>query len=263
MKIYRHWVIEKQKIIIDGNEQEITCYGGSNISAEDARVKAREKTKKIEKKIKGEKHIFDEYEAEIREEILQTIDLHTAITRNRYGARVLNTENTMILDIDKPKLSVGDVFNKKDAKARIFYKVRKLAATPRYKEYSFRLYETYQGARVIVLGREFDPRDRETKKMMDEFNCDPLYTFLCIKQGCYRARLTPKPSRMKMRGYKVKFPREGDDGEFQQWLAEYESKSCDFCGCRFIEQLGASRYLNSVVRLHDEMTGINRQQPLA
>jgi hypothetical protein len=68
---------------------------------------------------------------------------------------------------------------------------------------------------------------------------------------------------MKMRGYKVKFPREGDDGEFQQWLAEYESKSCDFCVCRFIEQLGASRYLNSVVRLHDEMTGINRQQPLA
>jgi hypothetical protein len=155
------------------------------------------------------------------------------------------------------------LFAKKDAKAKIFDMVRKLAVTPKYKEYGFRLYETYQGARVIVLEKDFDPRDRETKKMMDEFHCDPLYTFLCIKQGCYRARLTPKPSRMKMRGYKVKFPREGDDSEFKQWLAEYESNSRNFCVCRLIEQIGASRYLSSVVRLHDEMTGINVQQPLA
>ncbi|HET9913271.1 MAG TPA: hypothetical protein VFQ13_15350 [Anaerolineales bacterium] len=266
MKIYKHWVIEKQKIIIDGNEQEITCYGGSNISAEDAQAKAREKAKKIERKIKGEKHLFDEYEAEIREEILQIIDDHSAITRNRYGASVLNTENMMILDIDKPKTSFGDLFRKKDAqsdKTRIFDTVRKLAITPKYKEYGFRLYETYQGARVIVLGREFDPRDRETKKMMDEFNCDPLYTFLCIKQGCYRARLTPKPYRMKMRGYKVKFPREGDDGEFQQWLSQYESNSRGFCVCRFVEQVGMNTPPNDVVCLHDDLTGVNFRQPLA
>ena len=31
MKIYKYWTIEKQKIIIDGAEQEVTCYGGSNI----------------------------------------------------------------------------------------------------------------------------------------------------------------------------------------------------------------------------------------
>lgn len=266
MKIYKHWVIEKQKIIIDGNEQEITCYGGSNISAEDARARAREKAKKIERKIKGEKHLFDEYEAEIREEILRLIDNHSAITRNRYGASVLNVENLMILDIDKPKTSFGDLFRKKDPqsdKTRIFDTVRKLAITPKYKEYGFRLYETYQGARVIVLGREFDPRDRETKRMMDEFNCDPLYTFLCIKQGCYRARLTPKPYRMKMRGYKVKFPREGDNSEFQQWLSQYEANSRSFNVCRFIEQIGTNHPLNDVIRLHDDLTGINFRQPLA
>jgi len=116
---------------------------------------------------------------------------------------------------------------------------------------------------VIVLGREFDPRDRETKKMMDEFNCDPLYTFLCIKQGCYRARLTPKPYRMKMRGYKVKFPREGDNGEFQQWLSQYEANSRSFNVCRFIEQIGTNHSLNDVIRLHDDLTGVNFRQPLA
>jgi hypothetical protein len=141
--------------------------------------------------------------------------------------------------------------------------VRKLAATPKYKEYGYRLYETYQGARVIVLGRDFDPRDRETKRMMDEFNCDPLYTFLCVKQGCYRARLTPKPYRMKMHGYKVRFPREGDDSEFQRWLSEYEGNSRNFNVCRFIEQIGLSQRLNDIVSLHDEMTGVNYRQPLA
>ena len=266
MKIYKHWVIEKQKILIDGKQQEITCYGGSNISVEEARLKAREKAEKIERKIKGERHLFDEYEVEIREEILRILDDHSAITRNRYGASVLNTETLMILDIDKPRTTFGDLFKKKDAqsdKARIFDMVRKLAASPKYQEYGFRLYETYQGARVIVLGKEFDPRASTTKKMMDEFNCDPLYTFLCIKQGCYRARLTPKPYRMKMHGYRVKFPREGDDSEFQQWLAEYERNSQSFCVCRFVEQIGKNHLLDDVVCLHDDLTGINYRQPLA
>jgi len=206
---------------------------------------------------------------EIREEILRIIDDHLSITRNRYGASILNTENMMILDIDKPRMIIGDLFKRKNAqlaKVRIFNTVRKLAATPKYKEYSFRLYETYQGSRVIVLGKDFDPRDRETKRMMDEFNCDPLYTFLCIRQGCYRARLTPKPYRMKMRGYKVKFPREGDDSEFQQWLSQYELNSRnfnDFNAGRFIEQIGMNHCLSDVIRLHDEMTGINFRQPLA
>jgi len=139
----------------------------------------------------------------------------------------------MILDIDKPKPvagGLGGLFKKKDTrppKEQIFEMVKTLATT-KYKNLSFRIYETYQGARVIVLGREFDPRDDATRKMMDEFNCDPLYTLLCNKQGCYRARLTPKPSRMKLKGYKVKYPREGDDSEFQRWVSEYENMSRSF-----------------------------------
>jgi len=154
MKIYKYWVTEKQKILIDGAEQDLTCYGGSNISEEEARGRAKEKAEKVRRKIKGEKHLFDEYETEIREEILKIIDDQSIITRNRYGAQVLNAEHLLILDIDKPKASFGDVFKKKDAgqdKRKIFDMVRKLVSTPKYQEYSFRLYETCQGARVIVL----------------------------------------------------------------------------------------------------------------
>jgi len=264
MKIYKYWAVEKQKIMIDHAEQVINCYGGSNISVEEARSRAREKAEKIQRQIAGEKHVFDRYEAEIREEILQTIDDHSAITRNRYGAQVLNTENLMILDIDKPK-ATGGLFKKKDTrppKDQIFEMVRNLATT-KYRDYGFRTYETYQGARVIVLGGSFDPRNGETKKMMDEFNCDPLYTTLCNKQGCFRARLTPKPYRMKMRPYKVNFPRDDVDTKFQQWLAQYESESRNFNVCKFIEQAGAGQSINDVVMLHDEITGVGYSQKLA
>ena len=265
MKLYKYWTVEKRKILIDGMEQVINCYGGSNVSAEDALSRAREKAEKIQRKIAGERHIFDRYEAEIREEILQMIDDHSAITRNRYGAQVLNTENLMILDIDKPK-PTGGLFKRKDnrpPKDQIFDMVRNLAASANYKDYGFRTYETYQGARVIVLGKNFDPRNSETRKMMDEFNCDPLYTTLCNKQGCFRARLTPKPYRMKMKPYKVSFPREDVDPEFQLWLAEYERASRNFSVCKFIEQVGARHYEDRAIQIHDEITGVSYSQRLA
>ena len=268
MKVFKYWATEKQNILIDGTQQEITCYGGSNISVEDAREKAREKAHKIERKIAGDKHLFEDYEAEIREELLQTIDDHSVITRNRYGAQVLNTENLMILDIDKPKSAkggmLGGLFKKKDPrppKEQIFEMVRAQAAS--YGRYAFRIYETYQGARVIVLGGDFDARNEGTQKMMEEFNCDPLYALLCSKQGCFRARLTPKPSRMRFRGYKVKYPREGDDREFQRWVSEYESISRGFSVCKLVEQVGASHSMNEVVRLHDDITGVGYPQRLA
>jgi len=34
MKTHKYLTVEKQKILIDGAEQEVTCYGGSNISEE-------------------------------------------------------------------------------------------------------------------------------------------------------------------------------------------------------------------------------------
>jgi len=269
MKLYQYWITEKQKIIIDGQPQEITCYGGSNISMDDARRAAMEKAQKIQRKIAGERRVFEDYESEIREEVLQTIDPRNVITRNRYGAQVLNSENIVFLDIDKPKPSgggLGGLFKKKDTrspKEQIFDMVKTLATT-KYSNYLFRIYETYQGARVIVLGKDFDPRDAQTKKLMDEFNCDPLYTFLCVKQGCFRARLTPKPSRMKLRGFKVKYPREGDDSEFQRWVGEYESLSRGFSVCKLIEKTGSDvDGIPEAVRLHDDVTGVGYPQRLA
>ncbi len=266
MKLFKYWASEKQKVKVWGEEKEITCYGGSNVSLEDAAVKAKEKMEMLKRKIGGDRSVFRDYEIEIREEILRTVDEKSIITRNRYGAQVLNAESLMFLDIDKPKTSLGGLFKKSDPqrdKAMIFEQIRKTAANPKYQGLGFRIYETFQGARVIVLGREFSTKDRSTYEMMRDFNCDALYVAICRKQGCFRARLTPKPYRMRMQSYKVRYPSDGNDSEFQSWLSIYEQSSRNFSVCNFVEQIGASQYAGEVVQLHDEITGVNVNQPLA
>ncbi len=267
MKIFKHWTAEKKRINLQGSDTEITTYGGSNASIEESALRAKEKMEKVIRKINGESGIFDDYQVEIREEILQTLDDKTIITRNRYGAQVMNAENLMFLDIDKPKASLGGFFKKSSPeqdKEKIFDMVRKLAAASKYQGLVFRVYETYQGARVIVLGKNFDPQDRATLDMMNEFNCDKLYATLCKKQACFRARLTPKPRRIKMESYKVRYPREGMDGAFESWLQKYESASRHYSVCRFVEQIGVSAVgTTEAVRIHDELTGATARQPLA
>ncbi len=265
MKIYKFWSTQKQTIQVDGRPLEIQTYGGSNLSIEDAARAAIEKVKRVERKINGDRDIFHDYQAEIREEILQFINEDAIITRNRYGASVLNAAKLLILDIDSPKASFGDMFRKKDPaqdKAKIFEMVKKLAASPKYQGLGFRLYETAQGARVIVTGRDFDPTHSDTIKLMDDFNCDKLYTALCQKQACFRARLTPKPGRINMRGYKVRFPREADPA-LDQWIKTYEHESHNFSVCKFIEQAGGSHFGNDVIQLHDELTKANTNLKLA
>lgn len=265
MKIYKYWTKQKQNITVDGQQQEIVSYGGSNLSVEDAARNALEKLSRLQRKINRDRSAFEDYEVEIREEILQTIYDDAVITRNRYGARVLNVEKLLILDIDQPKSSLGDMFKKKDAqqdKAKILDMVRKLAESTKYKDLAFRLYETAQGARVIVTGRSFDPRDEETIRLMQEFNCDRLYVTLCQKQNCYRARLTPKPSRMHMKLRKVYFPREANPA-LDQWLADYEAKSESYGTCKFIQQIGAPLPTSDVIQMHDELSKAYMNLPLA
>lgn len=264
MKIYKYWIIEKAIVKFDREEKEIKCYGGSNISIEDASVKAREKIERIQNKIEGNHHEFDTYEVEIREEIVQELDEKAIVTRNRYGAKVLNVQDLMILDIDKPKYSFWDFFKKTvKPKTKIVEMIRSLSQKSKYKEYGFRIYETYKGIRVIVLGKTFDPKAPATWWMMKEFNCDMLYMILCQKQNCFRARLTPKPGRMKLQKYKVVIPRsDEEEHEFRTWLAEYELRSRNYSVCKFIEQIGSGK-LSEAVRLHDEITGVNWSQKLA
>jgi hypothetical protein len=173
-------------------------------------------------------------------------------------------EDVMMIDIDEPKFTLMDLFNKLTSKQKIIQMVQKLAQKPAYREYGFRIYETHKGIRVIVLGAKFDPTAPQTQAMMKEFNCDHLYRFLCAKQRCFRARLTPKASRMNLRGHRVKILRSPEqEMAFQQWLTGYETASLNYSVCKFVKQVGAAYLPSDVVQLHDEMVGIDRNLPLA
>ena len=264
MKIHIWWRKEEDWGKVGAEKIRLSCWGGSDISPEDASQQAFAKLDRLRRKLSGETGLFEEYEAEIREEIVQRIDERAIITRNRYGAQVLNVVDLMIMDIDKPPFSFWDIFRRRsDAadKEKIIASVRKLA--PKYQGCAFRIYETCNGIRVIVLGRSFDPVSAETAAMLHEFRCDPLYAQLCRKQGCFRARLTPKPYRMRQRGHRVKLLRsEEEERSFREWLAEYEERSRRFCTCNLVEQLGGAS-LPEAVQAHDEISRVGSNLKLA
>ena len=116
----------------------------------------------------------------------------------------------------------------------------------------FRLYKTAVGFRLAVEGRRLEPDGPRARTLMGFFNADRLYANLCVSQKCYRARLTPKPWRMKMKRY------EGGDS----WIEEYDRRRKDYAVCKFVCAKG--RRLDSpAIALHDEKTLCELDLPLA
>lgn len=266
MKTYRYWEKETAEILIDGKQLTIRGYGRSNASVEEARNDAAARLQKVQRKVAGEAVAKEDYAADIREEVIREIDSHDVITRNRYGARVLNTDSTTILDIDHHRKTFLEKFGfrKREDKAAIVEDLALLAARPEYRAVDFRVYETAKGIRVIVIGAYFDPNAAEGRSLLERSNSDPLFAMLCRKQSCYRARLTPKPYRIKQKGIRYRWPIEQEDLErARAWVTEYESRSENFAVCRYLKTLGRQTLLSEIVALHDELTKAESRHPLA
>jgi hypothetical protein len=253
MKLFRHWVKIQEEIKVNGVNQKIATFGGSNISPDDAARRAREKISVIQRKIEGDKSAFEDYQVEIREEIVAELDAKNIITRNRYGALVLNSENILMIDIDDAVYSLFDLFKARaDKKQKILEMIDKKSAA--YRGLIFRVYETSNGFRVLVLGRDFSAKSHEADSIMKDFNADKLYATLCQKQDCFRARLTPKPSRAKVKKYRVIYPRDAEqEAAFNEWVKDYDYASARYSSCKFIKSIGGDMR-GPVVEYHDRMT---------
>lgn len=266
MIVYKHWAVVKERINIEGKPHEINCYGGSDLSVDDAKIQAYKKARLIEGKINGHHSFLENYQVEIREELIERIDEKNAITRNRYGALVLNSADTLFLDIDQPELSFFDRFRSfttEQLKEKMLAQIIKTCAEKEFKNLNFRIYETNKGYRIIVSGHHYSVYDPMVENMFTLFNCDKIYTSLCYKQDCFRARLTPKPTNMKLKNFKVEFPREpNNDQAFQNWLKGYQDKAQEFSVCRLTQNIGPEQ-TNSVVLLHDKYCGVSESKPLA
>jgi hypothetical protein len=266
MKVFHFWVRETVEIRVGGEPAKVSAYGRSDVSPEDARRDALERAQWIERKIAGEKVLREDYTVDIREEIVLEIDEHNVVTRNRYGARVLNSDSVTIIDIDRHRPGFLEAlgFRKRDNKAAIFEDVEKLAGRAEYAHLGFRVYETTQGARVIVTGGYVDPASAQGAALFERSHADRTFAKLCVKQKCYRARLSPKPHRIKQRRISYRWPMDAAELEkAREWVREYEAASLEFATCRFVKTVGKEHPPGAIVAMHDEETRARSRLSLA
>lgn len=208
--------------------------------------------------------------------------LLAVVTRNRYGAEVLNTDAPLIADVDLPdprpaqprtgwrawfgsgidaELAANEDRNLADATERIDAFA---AANPGL---GVRTYRTFAGLRVIVTGGDLPPGTPASEEVLAALDSDPVYVLLCATHKTYRARLTPKPWRCDWYAIDVSWPPTftGSEGYAKRWEEGYAQHSRGFDTCRLLTTTGPppSAREQQVIDLHDAVSGASGSQPLA
>src|ERR1700682_5074597 len=108
MKIPRYWAKTTQSARApDGQAYRLMCWQWSDASQAEAQQKAGDRARELAQKVMAgaELNRYGYAERPLREEITQSVKTQTGteigvVTRNLYGARILNTINAMFIDID-------------------------------------------------------------------------------------------------------------------------------------------------------------------
>jgi hypothetical protein len=212
----------------------------------------------------------------LREEILRTVQGRQAgeaaaiVTRNGYGAQVLNAASLLFLDIDfaPPSFAqrLGRLLGGPSTEGAALLRLR--TALQGYGKATFRIYRTASGLRAMAIDRHYDPCGREAQELMKATGTDPAFTRLCQAQRSFRARLTPKPWRCHSAPPPGGHPRQEHESQqrFASWLREYEKASSRYATCRYLETIGSGHLTadaKTLQQLHDEATRSNEPLPLA
>lgn len=278
MEIPRFWA-SASKEVTGKNKQLFKCWGWSNQSMAEAKEKAAEVLSRLTTRVMQGAPIPDRYgygDRALREEIIREISTgdgsspDSVITRNSYGALIINTSRVMFIDVDAPvtlqKSSFLGAFkkSKEDPAESILQKIRQ--GLSGYGA-SFRIYRTAAGFRVLATDPLFEPASSEAEQLMQSVGADPAFVKLCRAQRSFRARLTPKPWRCGTPKPPGSFPREDSIRTmFMQWLSDYEAASASRATCRFLESVGLNRineHAEQVLEIHDRTTKSDSTLPLA
>jgi len=210
MNIYRHWAKAQEKLPERG--WLVSCFGDSNENEQDAHRQAKTRLQRILDAIRSGSNAarYEQYcDIPLREEVKEEYAApggrrEAVLTRNGYGALVLNTERVMFMDLD---LSSGSfwqwlkgLFGFSTQTPEEALRQRLSERLAEYPMLGLRLYRTTAGFRALVTSGPYDPVSAETQDMLKAFGNDPLYRMLCRKQACFRARVSPKPWRLKLPG---------------------------------------------------------------
>jgi hypothetical protein len=275
MKLARYWSKQTAPADLQGEPITVHCWRGSLQSPEDAARQAKAAAEALAKRVteqggfvpdSGPARDYGYADRPLREELLEEVKdpygaLTAAITRNAMGARILNTARAMFVDLDlgpmglldriKAMVKLGPDTPEAAALLRV---TTWLAAHPGW---GFRVYRTPAGLRLLATHAPQDPTSAETRRVLQDLRCDPLFVRLCQVQESFRARLDPKPFRVGLKAGPPPFPRETLEQEraFEAWLARYRDHCQGRAACAFLAHLGNTAVhpeLAKVVKLHDE-----------
>ena len=281
MNIPKYWARSSQSVQDGkGRSMNCTCCGWSNESVADAERKAKDRAGVVARKllVQQELNRYDYGDLPLREQVVSSIVGKTGkevavITRNAYGVLVVNAATTMFIDIDfaggpgliaRLKRLFGTPLpdperNALDAVA---------AWSAAHPTVGMRVYRTCAGMRCIVTTAQSEPTSVDSLAILSELNSDPLYIRLCEKQGCYRARLTPKPWRCGIGRPPAAFPWENRAAEqaYHEWVVRYEKAAAPFSVCRLVSWLGpqeVDRDVAPVLEAHDRLACAGDRKQLA
>ncbi|MCQ4345925.1 hypothetical protein NGA35_00475 [Pseudomonas stutzeri] len=138
-------------------------------------------------------------------------------------------------------------------------------------EWSFRLYRTPAGLRVLATHRTFAAGDPAVARCFAALGADPLYARMCQRQRCFRARLSAKPWRIgftqRLQTRSGAWPVAAERLHLRRdWVERYEAAASGYAACSFLEVLGSGVVAPAVARvqwLHDELSGAASGRPIA
>ncbi len=141
----------------------------------------------------------------------------------------------------------------------------------KHPDWHLRLYRTPAGLRVLAMQRTFDPAEAAVARCFKALGADPVYARMCLRQRCFRARVSPKPWRIGI-GQHIR-PRPGvwpvDPAKLPErarWIEAYEKAARSHASCRFVAALGsphADPAAQAVQALHDALCQADSRLPLA
>ena len=250
---------------------QLSVWGASNeneeLAAQNARNRARQFIRCFSESSGNDEDNYEYSTGFIREEVIEEIlspdsQQLAVITRNRYGATVLNTNCVLFGDIDVPNENILSKLLSCFGRAprnKSFYvaKIEKFQLENAH--LSFIVYETYAGLRFVISNKLISPNSEYVKSLFEDLPVDRLYTRLCKQQVCFRARLSPKPWRIGSSRPPNQFPRKSDKElhEFKQWLTDYKMRSAGKVVTKRIAQFGdhpTPPEIKIVLRIHDKYT---------
>ena len=247
-------------------DETFTVWGASNESQESAMQHAKERLKKFKAMVNNEFTDKSDYEyGFIREEVLDEIladdgTVLAALTRNNYGAIILNAVNVMFGDMDESEPGFfGRLFGKKK-KDKDYYLEKIEQYQKENSDLSIIVYETFAGLRFVITNRTYDLENTHDRmsmlKMFAALEVDPLYLRLCQQQGCFRARLTPKPWRINTERPPSRYPRSDrrEINHFEEWLRGYERASTSKTVVNVLKEFGGAHThpdVRKILDIHD------------